>query len=210
MTARELAKLARHIIRTYPEDYQLYGETRIHLEQDPPAQSQSAAGDEYRRRRPQDRLHQGGRLRPGRLGGAERHAADRRRQRHQERKGARRRGQASCSNGASTISSPSRCLPKARPSPMPSSTAASSGSVPLMARPARCGLMVPRDVREQAHRPRGLFRPGAGAGAAGPADRHVEGVARRCPGARGAVAGRRKRRNRQPVRSARSMPPPSS
>ena len=45
---------------------------RIHLEQDPPVQPQSAAGHEYRRRRSEDRLHQGGRLRSRRLGGAER------------------------------------------------------------------------------------------------------------------------------------------
>ena len=42
MTVRELAKLARHIIQTYPEFYKLFGETRIHLEQDPAAEPQSA------------------------------------------------------------------------------------------------------------------------------------------------------------------------
>ena len=53
---------------------------RVHLEQDPPVQPQSAARHGHRRRRPEDRLHQGGRLRPGRLRGAERLEIDRRRQ----------------------------------------------------------------------------------------------------------------------------------
>ncbi len=39
MTVRELAKLARHIILTYPDYYKLYARARIHLEQDPPVQS---------------------------------------------------------------------------------------------------------------------------------------------------------------------------
>ena len=45
----------------------------IHLEQDPAAEPQSAAELAQRRRRAEDRLHQGGRLRHGRLRRAERH-----------------------------------------------------------------------------------------------------------------------------------------
>ena len=43
MTARELGKLARHIIETYPEYYKYLRRARIHLEQDPPVQPQSVA-----------------------------------------------------------------------------------------------------------------------------------------------------------------------
>ncbi len=50
----------------------------IHLEQDPSAEPQSAAELAQWRRRPEDRIYQGGRLRHGRLRRAERHAADRR------------------------------------------------------------------------------------------------------------------------------------
>ena len=77
MTARELAKLARHIIQTYPEYYKIYGEREFTWNKIRQLQPQSAAGDEYRRRRHEDRLHQGSRLRPRRLGGAEWLAADR-------------------------------------------------------------------------------------------------------------------------------------
>ena len=54
---------------------------RIHLEQDPPAEPQPAADVARRRRWAQDRIHQGGRLRHGRLCGAKRDTLDRRRQR---------------------------------------------------------------------------------------------------------------------------------
>ena len=120
MTVRELAKLAQHIIKTYPEYYKIYRRARIHLEQDPPAEPQSAARHGHRRRRHEDRLHQGGRLRPGRLGGAERAAPDRGRQRPQDDEGARRRRPASCSNGASAASRRGRCSPTARRSARPS------------------------------------------------------------------------------------------
>ena len=101
MTVRELAKLARHIIQTYPDFYKLFGETRIHLEQDPAAEPQSAAERAGRRRRAEDRLHQGGRLRHGRLRRAERHAADRRGQRARRSRRPRHRSQEDAGMGIS-------------------------------------------------------------------------------------------------------------
>ena len=60
------------------------------------------------------------------------------------------------------------------------------------------------------HRARGLFRPGARAGAEGPADRHAQGLARRFHGAGSSAAGREPPRTRAAFRGARSMPRPSS
>ena len=178
MTARELAKLARHIIETYPEYYKYLRRARIHLEQDPPVQPQSAAGDEYRRGRAEDRLHQGGRLRSGRLGGAERLAPDRRGQRPEvARRSAPTRAR-SCSNGASTISSPACCSPTGQEIAEAKVYGGEKGHVPLVAGKA-VRLMVPRGVAREDHRARGLYRPGAGAGPEGPEDRHAEGLARR-------------------------------
>ena len=49
VTPRELAQLARHIMQTYPDFYPYFAETRIRLEQHPPAESQSAARHGHRR-----------------------------------------------------------------------------------------------------------------------------------------------------------------
>ena len=57
VTVRELAKLTQHIIQHLSRTVQNIRRTRVHLEQDPPAESQSAARAEYRRRRAEDRLH---------------------------------------------------------------------------------------------------------------------------------------------------------
>ena len=92
VTPRELAQLARHIMQTYPDFYPLFRRARIHLEQDPPAEPQSAAGHGHRRRRAQDRRNQRSRLQSRGFGGAERFAADRRRHRREVRQGTRRRG----------------------------------------------------------------------------------------------------------------------
>ena len=176
---------------------------RIHLEQDAPAEPQSAARDGHRRRRAEDRLHQGGRLRAGRLGGEQRAAPDRRGQRLQDHEGARRRERASCSNGASAPSRRGRCSPQARRSARRSSTAAHKGRVPLVS-PTPIRLLVPRAMSREAQRQGGLFRSRDGAGAEGQADRHAEGLARRERRARSAAAGRRGRRRRRPARSAPS------
>jgi len=61
MTVRELAKLAQHIIKTIGQLQDLW-RTRVHLEQSAPAKPQSAACHGHRRRRHEDRLHQGGGL----------------------------------------------------------------------------------------------------------------------------------------------------
>ena len=93
MTARELAMLARHIIKTYPDYYpHLLAEREFHLPQAQVLQPQPAAGPGRRRRRPQDRAHQGGGLRHRRLGQAGRPAPDRCGQRPRHRGRAPRRG----------------------------------------------------------------------------------------------------------------------
>ena len=71
----------------------------VHLEQDPPVQSQPAACLEHWRRRDEDRLHRGSGIRPRRLGHAERPAADRRRYPDEVGQGARRRGEETAGMG---------------------------------------------------------------------------------------------------------------
>ena len=68
VTVRELAMLGLHIWQEYPDLYKYYSQPRVHLEQDHPAEPQPAAGDGHRRRRHEDRLHRGIRLRDRRLG----------------------------------------------------------------------------------------------------------------------------------------------
>jgi hypothetical protein len=58
VTMRELATLAQHIWRDrIPSSTAVCSAARIHLEQDPAAQPQSAAADEHRRGRSQDGFH---------------------------------------------------------------------------------------------------------------------------------------------------------
>ena len=57
VSARDLATARRPTSsRNSPNIYKIYGETGVHLEQDPAAQPQSAACHEHRRRRLEDRL----------------------------------------------------------------------------------------------------------------------------------------------------------
>ena len=73
MTVRELAMLARHIILDYPEFYKLFGEKEFTWNKIRQQNRNPLLEFAGRRRRLEDRLHQGRRLRHGRLGGAERH-----------------------------------------------------------------------------------------------------------------------------------------
>ena len=91
--------LARHIILDYPELYKIFGEPDFTWNKIRQQNRNPLLGADHGRRRLEDRLHQGGRLRPGRLGGAERLAADRRGQRPEERQGARRRSQETAGMG---------------------------------------------------------------------------------------------------------------
>ena len=93
VTTRELGLLARHIIRNYPEFYPIFGEREFTWNKIRQQNRNPLLAMEHRRRRLEDRLHQGGRLRPGRLGGAERLAAGRGGQWPEDRQGARRRSQ---------------------------------------------------------------------------------------------------------------------
>ena len=119
----------------------------IHLEQDPPDQPQSDGLRRHRRRRAEDRLHQGIRLRHYRLGGAQRPAADSCRRRPRLRSRIARRRRSGSSTGvfaASARSPPSR---RTKSSPRPPSMAASHGRVPLKAeRPDH--VLVPRDAKD--------------------------------------------------------------
>ena len=93
VTTRELAILARHIIRNYPDFYTLFGQPDFTWNKIRQQNRNPLLGRDDWCRRPQDRVYQGGRLRAGRLGGAEWIAADRRGQWHEHAKGARRRSQ---------------------------------------------------------------------------------------------------------------------
>jgi len=80
MTVRELAKLARYIIQTYPEFYQLFGEkeftwNKIRQQNRNPLLNSLPGADGLKTG------YTSGRLRHGRLRRAERHPPDRRRQR---------------------------------------------------------------------------------------------------------------------------------
>ncbi len=83
------------------------------------------------------------------------------------------------------------------------------GRVPLIGGESRPADGAEGLARED-HRPRGLQRAGAGAGATGPEDRHAEGLAQRLLGARSPAAGGGGRRHPARCPNARSMPRPSS
>ena len=76
VTARDLALLAWHTINDFPEFYKLLRAADLHLQRQDPAQPQSRAQAPAGRRRPQDRPHRGGRLRPDDVGDARRAAPD--------------------------------------------------------------------------------------------------------------------------------------
>ena len=118
-------------------------------------------------------------LRPGRLGGAERPAPDRGRQRPARRKRSAPTKARSCSNGASTISSP-RLAVRRRPGDRakPRSMAATRGTCRWSAARA-VRLMVPRGTREKIIARVVYTGPVRGAGEGGPEDRHAQGLARR-------------------------------
>jgi len=80
MTVRELAKLARYVVQTYPDLYKLFGEREFtwnKIRQ----QNRNPLLTSLEGRRTEDRIYQGRRLWHGRLRGAEWLAVDRRRQR---------------------------------------------------------------------------------------------------------------------------------
>ena len=76
--------------RRLPRVLRLLPGDRVHLERHHPAEPQPAAEARHRRRRAEDRAHRRGRLRPRRLGGAERAAHDLHGRRARERGRARR------------------------------------------------------------------------------------------------------------------------
>ena len=93
MTVRELANLARYIIQTYPDFYKLFGEKEFTWNKIWQQNRNPLLNSLEGSRRPQDRIYQGGRLRHGRLRRAERHTADRGRQRPRRSRRPRLRGE---------------------------------------------------------------------------------------------------------------------
>jgi D-alanyl-D-alanine carboxypeptidase (penicillin-binding protein 5/6) len=65
-TARDIAVIATHIIRDFPEYFPYYSMKEYRLQQHHPAEPQPAAAPRPDRRRHEDRLHRGGRLLPAR------------------------------------------------------------------------------------------------------------------------------------------------
>ncbi len=84
VTARELARLAEHIIKTYPEQYKIFGERDFTWNKIEAAEPQPAADDGYWSGWAEDRQYRRIRLRARRLGGPERPAPDRRGQRPED------------------------------------------------------------------------------------------------------------------------------
>ena len=74
-TARDIAVLSAALIREYPEYYKWYSQRAVHLEQDHAAESQRPARARSDGRRTEDRPHRIGRLLPGLVREARRHAA---------------------------------------------------------------------------------------------------------------------------------------
>ena len=138
MTSRELGKLARHIIQTYPEFYKLYGEreftwNKIRQYNRNPLLAMNIGADGLKTGFTKEAGYGlvGSAVQNGLrlivvvngLRDAKRSAPTRAR---------------SCSNGASTISSPGCCSPKARRSRRPRSMAARRGTC-RWSRQERCG-----------------------------------------------------------------------
>ena len=182
VTTRELAMLARYIILNYPDFYPIFGQTEFTWNKIRQQNRNPLLPHGHRRRRAQNRLHQGSRLRPGRLGGAGRLAADRGRQRREDAPRSAPTKARSCSNGASTISRGACCSPKGRPSATPRCSGGATGQRAAGGdRPrAHHGAEGRRRAAGRAHR---LYRPGAGAGAGGHAGRRAQGLAQRQSGA---------------------------
>ena len=72
MTARDLAILARHIIRDYPDYYPIFSEPEFTWNKIRQRNRNPLLGRRHRRRRAEDRLHQGIGLRHRGFRGAQR------------------------------------------------------------------------------------------------------------------------------------------
>ena len=104
VTARDLARLAEHIIKEYPEFYPIYSQTEFEWSRIPAGQPQSAAVLGHQRGRAEDGLHRGIGVRPCRLRGRGRPTADRRHQRRPRRRRSGRGSRVRSSTGASELS----------------------------------------------------------------------------------------------------------
>ncbi len=157
-SVRDLAKLARHTIRTYPQFYGMYGEkeftwNKIRQQNRNPLLAMNVNADGLKTGFTADGGY-------GLVGSAIQNnwRLIVVRQRTQKRQGARRRGEETALSGAIARSSQSCCLPKARrlatPRFMAARVAAFRWSVT-----DRSTLMVPRNVQRTGRRAHCLFRP---------------------------------------------------
>ena len=197
MTARELAKLAQHIIRTYPEAYKIYGEreftwNKVRQQNRNPLLAMGIGADGLKTGFTKEAGY-------GLTGSA-------------VNNGLRL---IVVGNGFKTMKERADEMRKllewgfrafeSRPLFAAGETVGEAKLYGGAQEPRRAGepdagppAGAARDVGK-AQRQGGLFRPGDGAGREGPADRNAEGLARRQRRARGAAAGRRGRRPRQPA-----------
>ena len=209
MTVRELAKLARHIIQTYPDIYKLFGEREFTWNKIRQQNRNPLLNSLERRRRAEDRLHQGRRLRHGRLGRAERHAADRRRSTASRIPTIAPRKPRRCWNGDSAISRRGRC---SRPTSRSATPRCSAARAARSSSPARepIKVMVPKNGSEKLIARVVYNGPVRAPVAAGPAGRRGQGLARRqCRDGSAGLCRRGGRRRDRPC-AARSTAPANS
>ena len=157
MTARELAKLAQHIIKTYPEAYKIYGEreftwNKVRQQNRNPLLAMGIGADGLKTGYTKEAGY-------GLAGSAVNN--DLRLivvvQRLQDHEGARRRDRASCSNGASARSSRAPLFAAGRDGRRGEALWRRKGRVPLVS-PTPIRLLVPRAMSRKAQRQGGLFR----------------------------------------------------
>ena len=198
MTARELAKLAQHIIKTYPEAYKIYGEreftwNKVRQQNRNPLLAMGIGADGLKTGYTKEA---GYGLTASAVNNSLRLIMVV--QRLQDHEGARGRDRASCSNGASAPSSRARCSRRARRSARRSSMAATQSRVPLVS-PTPIRLLVPRAMTEKLSAKVVYSGPVVAPVEKGQRDRNAEGFARRQRRARSAAAGGRRCRQRQPA-----------
>ena len=157
MTVRELAKLAQHIIKTYPEAYKIYGEreftwNKVRQQNRNPLLAMGIGADGLKT----GFTKEAGYGLTG-FGGEQRAAPDRGRQRLQDHEGARRRDAQAARMGLSRVRVAAAVRRRRDGRRGASSTAATKSRVTLVS-PTPIRLLVPRAHVGEAQRQGGLFR----------------------------------------------------
>ena len=178
MTVRELAKLAQHIIKTYPEPYKIYGEreftwNKIRQQNRNPLLAMNIGADGLKTGFTKEAGY-------GLVGSAVNNGL---RlivvgQRLQDREGTRRRSAQAARMGLPRVRVARSCSPQGETVGEAKLYGGAKGNVPLVS-PTPIRLLVPRAMSEKLSAQGRLSGPGAGAGREGPADRHAQGLARR-------------------------------